>query len=708
MDENVSAADHAASDRRPAAPCDSGCACVAPLTPPADRVATLQQAIGSEEDPVVSLTQLLRLCRDEHATLWEHHADPRCRARAATLVAGVASVLPEPGTASTVGPAARHALAASLIANHQIPPVVVAHALAELLDTCYGHAFADWFRHRSPYQPAVGDPTPLDSPDLRQVTDLAPTAPPWRLANRLDETRRVRLAGEWTTQFRVVFDYSLFDALGGLITGDTIVATGHPNHDLAELGLSPDRRDPTFPVEPVDSADQERRIDRLLGNAADAGATIVVLPELGVTEALAAQLETWVRRPGPLRLLVTGSFHHADPDDPARRANRALAWVRGHPAPLTHDKHSPADRPVIEDITPPGWPELRVYVTVDGWHLVIAVCRDLLNPHAVHALSEAGANLVLAPSMSETLVAFGGPVAQLVGATQALVAVANNPADWSPPERLGTTQQPARALFGHPGFAQLTRQVHAPDQRSGIALLQVGSGRLRWEPAEPDAAGQPTPADTAGPAPAWVASLAQHTTAIRPGHNQPVLLRPAAVLAVLSDGPDGPHVLLTTRAPDLTHYPGQLVFPGGAADAADHDAIDTALREAREETGLDPTSVHVIGALPPLGLADSGFLVTPVVAWSHQPRYLHPANPAEVSAVHAIPLSALRGRRGQPRDLGADGEDDDSVRVGTMTAAILDLLAAYLAAAPRVANRGETRSSSDAAVVAAPTPSHGA
>ena len=694
MDEAVANGGHRdGDDRRRAASCtDPGCACVPPLTPPAERVATLQQVISSELEPMVSLTHLLRLCRDEHATLWEHRADPRCRARVATLLTRPAEALPGPGTASTVTPEARQALAAALTANAAIPPVVVAHALAEVLDARYGHGFADWFRHRSPYQPAVGDPIPLDTPDLRQVTDLAPTAPPWRLANRLDETRRVRLAGAWTTQFRVVFDYSLFDVLTGVITRDTVVATGHPNHDLAELGLAPDRHDPIFPVEPVDLADQAERIDRLLRVAADAGASIVVLPELSVTETLADQLEAWVRRPGPVRLLVAGSFHHADPHDRTRRANRALAWVRGHPAPLTHDKHSPADRPVTEAITPPGWPEVRIYVTADGWHLVIAVCRDLLNPHAVHALAEAGANLVLAPSMSETLMPFGGPVAQLVGSTQAVVAVANNPADWSHPDHPDQHDQPARALFGHPGFAQQTRQVHAPDQRNGIALLRVDSGRLRWNSAEPDDAGQPEPADEIGPAPTWVASLAPHSTPARPRLNDPVSVRPAAVLAVLTDGPGGPHVLLTARASDLTHFAGQLVFPGGAADAGDRDAVDTALREAREEIGLDPASVHVIGALPTLGLPDSGFLVTPILAWSAQPRYLHPANPAEVTSVHAVPLAARRD--GQPRRPYArdDEGDGDGVRVGAMTGAILDQLAAYLAAAaPPVATGAEPR-----------------
>ena len=392
--------------------------------------------------------------------------------------------------------------------------MVVAHALAELLDTCFGHSFTDWFRQRSPYQPAVGDPIPLDNPNLPSIIAMAPTAPPWRLANRLDETRRVRLAGGWTTQFRVVFDYGLFDALAGLITENTVVATCHPNHDLSEFGLSHDRQEPTFPVRPTDMAIQRDRIARLLVEATDAGASVVVLPELCVTEELAGELEQWVRRPGPLRLLVAGSFHHTSTAEPARRANRALAWVRDHPAPLIYDKHSPADRPVVEDITPLGWPEVRVYVTADGWHLVIAICRDLLNPHAVHALTEAGANLVLAPSMSETLIPFGGPVAQLVGSGQALVAVANNPADWSDADHPDKGQQPARALFGHPGFARQTRLVQAPDAGLGVAFLRVGLGQVGWHPAR-SGASRPPPRPMRKPPPTTHPALARRAPRAR-------------------------------------------------------------------------------------------------------------------------------------------------------------------------------------------------
>ena len=642
---------------------DVGCACVPHLEAPAERITSLQSLLAAGTEPVVAATHLLRLCRDEHPTLWEHHADPRCRARVARLAARVADMLDDPGTAAFISRPAGELMGAALTSDPDVPAVVAAHALAELIDTHYGDTFAAWFRKRSPYQPATGDPIPLDHPDLRSITDLPPTAPPWRLANRLDETRRLRLAGAWATQFRVVFDYGAFDALKAIVNVDTVIATCHPNRDLGEVGLGHRGYQPEFPVQPIDLGDQRARIDRLLHAATGAGATVVVLPELSVTPALAADLEQWVRRPGPLRLLVAGSFHHSDPQDPSRRSNRALAWVRGHAEPLIQDKHSPADQPVFEDITPNGWPEIRVHVTEDGWHVAIAVCRDLLNPAAVHALAEAGVNLVLAPSMTEALVPFGGPVAQLVGAGQAIVAVANNPCRWAADDR-PDTPSPARALFGHPGFTQQTRQVNAGDDEPGVGLLHVRSGRLRWHSTETQSEPTPVTVDAVSP-PAWVQPILQRTAASSPAPPT-VLLRTAAALVVLTDGPHGPEAVLTTRAAELTKYPGQDVFPGGAVEPGDAGPVDTALREAREEIGLDPRSVHIIGTLPPIGLPASGFLVTPVVAWSPHLRFVHGANPAEVGDVHQVPLNQWRTRR---------------TGVGAMTATVFDVIAAFVAAA---------------------------
>ena len=637
---------------------ETGCACVPAVTPPAEHLAALRRAMAVEVEPVVTVTHLLRLCRDEHAMLWEHHLDPRCREQVAATVATVADSMPSAGSESTLDQSARAAISAALAARGDGPPVVaVAHALAELVDERYCHAFSVWFRARSPYQPAVGDPIPLDSPDLRAVSELSPTAPPWRLANRLDETRHLRLAGAWATQFRVVFDYDAFDALAGLLDADTVVVACQPNRSLDELALPADPALPAFPVSPRDLNAQRACLEAQLAAAQAIGARIVVVPELAVDEDLADHLETWVRQPGPIQLLVAGSFHHAEPGHGGRRANTALAWVRGHPKPLRQDKHSPADRPVTEDITPVGWPELRVHVSADGWHLVIAVCRDLLNPAAVHALTEAGANLVLAPSMSETLVAFGGPVAQLVGAGQAVVAVANNPVEWRSPERPWAIERPARALFGHPGFARQTRIIETGDPRRGLAVLRIGTGQVSWQPTEAQPT-QPRQHQNSG-VPQWVRRLASASDAQA---TSTAALHPAAVLVLITDGPDGPNVTVTKRAADLTNYADRFVFPGGAADPADNGSAATALREASEEIGLDPTTVEIVGCLPAFVLPESGFLVTPVLAWAEPPRYTHPPNPAEVTSVQHLPLAS----QALPEDLG------------TMTAAIIDLLAGRL------------------------------
>ncbi len=79
-------------------------------------------------------------------------------------------------------------------------------------------------------------------------------------------------------------------------------------------------------------------------------------------------------------------------------------------------------------------------------------------------------------------------------------------------------------------------------------------------------------------------------------------------------------MLLTKRTADLTHYPQQRVFPGGATDTSDEGPVAAALRKAAEEVGLDPDTVHILGTLPALGLPDSGFLVTLVIGWTNDPR----------------------------------------------------------------------------------------
>jgi 8-oxo-dGTP pyrophosphatase MutT (NUDIX family) len=110
---------------------------------------------------------------------------------------------------------------------------------------------------------------------------------------------------------------------------------------------------------------------------------------------------------------------------------------------------------------------------------------------------------------------------------------------------------------------------------------------------------------------------------------------------LFADGPQGPDVLLIERAHDLRSHAGQPAFPGGATDPTDDGPVDTAMREAVEEVGLDPASVRVLATMPPLFLPPSRFLVTPVLAWWREPGDVAPVDPAETAAVLRAPVEEL-------------------------------------------------------------------
>ena len=88
---------------------------------------------------------------------------------------------------------------------------------------------------------------------------------------------------------------------------------------------------------------------------------------------------------------------------------------------------------------------------------------------------------------------------------------------------------------------------------------------------------------------------------------------PAAVLIPLVEGPTL-SVLLTQRATQLRNHPGQIAFPGGRIEAGGESPKGAALREAREEIGLEPGFIEVIGYLPD-HVVMTGFRVTPVVGF---------------------------------------------------------------------------------------------
>ena len=116
--------------------------------------------------------------------------------------------------------------------------------------------------------------------------------------------------------------------------------------------------------------------------------------------------------------------------------------------------------------------------------------------------------------------------------------------------------------------------------------------------------------------------------------------RAGAVLMLFGEGPDGPDLLLTERAHHMRSHPGQVSFPGGTIDPGE-TPVQTALREAEEETGLDASGVEVFGDLPELWLPPSNFAVTPVLAWWREPSAVSVRSPDEVHEVYRVPIREL-------------------------------------------------------------------
>jgi 8-oxo-dGTP pyrophosphatase MutT (NUDIX family) len=189
---------------------------------------------------------------------------------------------------------------------------------------------------------------------------------------------------------------------------------------------------------------------------------------------------------------------------------------------------------------------------------------------------------------------------------------------------------------------------------------------------------------TAQTAPGWLRDLAGAARRMPvSAHLRPPQAggRASAVLVLFGDGPDGTDVLLTQRSPGLRRHAGQAAFPGGAIDSGDAGPVAAALREAAEETGLDPAGVEVAGILPELFVARSGFRVLPVLAWWWRPCPVAPADPVEVAAVARIPLAELADPANRFTVRHPSGFRGPGFRVGSMfiwgfTAGILDRLLA--------------------------------
>ncbi len=118
------------------------------------------------------------------------------------------------------------------------------------------------------------------------------------------------------------------------------------------------------------------------------------------------------------------------------------------------------------------------------------------------------------------------------------------------------------------------------------------------------------------------------------------------LVPLLQDPSGGIQVVLTRRRSDLRRHAGEISFPGGRRDPQDASLTDTALREAREEIGLDPDRVTLLGELGATATFVTNYLIHPFVGLISAGLTWRPS-PHEVDAVLELPIEELR--RGRTR-----------------------------------------------------------
>jgi predicted amidohydrolase len=442
----------------------------------------LLEGILDAQDVVELAATLLRYCRrKERDYLQQFH-------EFGTLQEALSETYFEDLCQPSLGPtsgALKQALVQAIQASRY--PVITARAMALALDQNAAPLFQMAFRNRP--QPIVlqpEEPVPVNRPPLAHLLGKPLTARPESQDDRLDFLPHLRLAPSSLAGCTVELDFRLRHYLSPLFdlarATEHCVATAAPNADMEDFTIQEVLSTPRpsfFGVVPKNPGDQTQVLLASLAVARQQQATILILPELCLTESSVEALQRALEQERSQfpRMVVAGSFHG---EFGGTRFNRCRLLLRRPVSGLTHDKFNPYNHAFaerdnitrIEDIGPIDR-KIRLYYT-GNWTFTTLICKDFLGVRVPNLLSELGVNLALIPAFSAKLDTFQSNGCWLANQAQALVAVANTPAATGGPRATFCLPRAGRSMVNVPNLE------NSVGTTPGLVLFQPRTGAVRW------------------------------------------------------------------------------------------------------------------------------------------------------------------------------------------------------------------------------------
>ena len=334
----------------------------------------------------------------------------------------------------------------------------LAFVVAGFLDERHWESFThDWLVERGrTFTLREGERYPVG--EMRLMGPVGHSTRPHRLYLPDGELPHVRRRSGRRIEVVVRAEHAaILDGLAG--RAPLTVAAALVNGTWDDLSALPARIAPNDPVA------QMERIERLLHQAQQGDAAVVVLPELCATAEMVEQLAAkWARRVDA-PVLFAGSAHL---NDAGRRVNRTSVLLPGVGVAWTHDKYSVfEDRDGTREPIDPQQPSL-VLGCGDVVRVAAVICKDALSLDTAAELGDLGVHLLAVPAMSEMLGPFLTAPEVLIARSQGATVVANNPRMWD-------GQPVAHALLGHPVRRTPRVVPRYSDEAPDLGIARLGS-----------------------------------------------------------------------------------------------------------------------------------------------------------------------------------------------------------------------------------------